>query len=105
MSQGHVRVEGEAQGPGQGPAAVTDPFLKTVTLLGAAAQSEVDHRADGPEGADLVETHIEGLRPGGHTTQVTHHVIQRLDVHSRGGKQGDVRRDDLGQRVSGGLPH
>ena len=70
VGQGHVRVEGEAERTGQGTPAVTDPHLKTIALLRTAAQTEVDHGADGPEGADLVETHLEGTRPGSHVTQV-----------------------------------
>ena len=58
MGQGHVRVKGEAERAGQRAAAVADPGLKAVALLGAAAQTEVDHRTDGAEGADLVETHV-----------------------------------------------
>jgi len=68
VSQSHVRVEGEAERTGQGTPAVTNPHLKTIALLRTAAQTEIDHGADGPEGADLVEPHLEGARPGGHVT-------------------------------------
>jgi hypothetical protein len=69
-------MEGEAERPGQGAPAVTYTLLEAVALLGAAAQIEVDHRTDGPEGSDLVEVHVEGLRRGGHVTQVTHDIVE-----------------------------
>ena len=100
-----MRVEGEAQRTRQGAAAVTDPHLEAVALLGAAAQAEVDHGADGAEGADLVEAHVEGLRPGGHVAQVPHDLIERVNINGRRRQQGDVGRDDVGHRVSRSLPH
>jgi len=105
VSQGHVRMEGEAERTGQGPSAVAHPHLKTVALLGAAAQPEVDHGADGPESADLVEPHLEGARPGGHVAQVAHDLVEGVEVDGRGRQQRDVGRHDLGQRIPGGLPH
>ena len=105
VSQGHVRVEGEAERTGQGSPAVADPHLKEVALLCAAAQTEVDHGADGPEGADLVQPHLEGGRPGGHIAQVLHDLIEGVDVDGRGRQQRDVGRHDFGQRIPRGLPH
>ena len=93
------------QRAGQRAAAVADPGLKAVALLGTAAQTEVDHRTDGAEGADLVETHVEGLSPRSHVAQVPHDLIERVDVDGGRRQQGDVRRNDLGQRISSGLPH
>ena len=105
VGKGHVRVEGEAERTGQGSPAVAHPLLKTVALLGAAAQAEVDHGTDGPEGADLVQAHLEGGRPSGHVAQVAHDLVEGVEVDGRGRQQRDVGRHDLGQRIPGGLPH
>jgi len=55
--------------------------------------------------ADPVETHVEGLSPRSHVAQVPHDLIERVDVDGGRRQQGDVGRNDLGQRISSGLPH